>query len=99
MTRLDPQWPVTADPEVADGLSNARRREALAVLREAAAPLALADLAADLAEREAGPAAGAPNYDAIQRRYVMLYHTHVPKLVDAGLVEFDADRRIVSLGS
>lgn len=98
MTRLDSQF-AAADPESVDGLSNARRRGVLAVLREAAAPLALADLAADLVEREDRPAAGPPDYDAIQRRYVMLYHTHVPRLVDAGLVEFDADRRVVSLGS
>ena len=98
MTQLDSQF-AACDPAVADGLSNARRRETLAVLRDAGAPLALADLAADLVEREAGPAAGAPDYDAIQRWCVMLYHTHVPKLADAGLVEFDADRRIVSIGS
>ena len=98
MTQLDSQF-AASDPESAHGLSSARRREVVAVLREAGTPLALADLAADLVEREAGPAAGAPDYDAIQRRYVMLYHTHVPKLVDAGLVEFDADRRVVSLGA
>ncbi|QLD89390.1 hypothetical protein HWV07_10255 [Natronomonas salina] len=98
MTQLDSQF-AASDPAVADGLSNARRRGTLAVLREAGAPLALADLAADLVDREAGPVAGAPDYDAIQRQYVILYHTHVPKLVEAGLVEFDADRRIVSLGS
>ena len=98
MTQLDSQF-AASDPESAEGPSNERRREIVAVLREARTPLALADLAADLVEREEGPAAGAPDYDTIQRRYVMLYHTHVPKLVGAGLVEFDADRRIVSLGS
>ena len=96
MTRLESEPPGVA-PGPGDGLANERRRAALAVLGEAAAPLALADLAADLVERERGPATGAPDHAAIRRCYVSLYHRHVPKLVEAGLVEFDADRRTVTL--
>ena len=99
MTQLDVQVAATFDPELPDSLSDPRRRAVVAVLEDAAAPLALADLASDLVERERGPAGGDPDYEAIQRRYVMLYHRHVPKLVDAGLVEFDADRRVVALAA
>lgn len=96
MTQLESESGGSA-PGPADGLANERRRAALAVLREAEAPLALADLAADLVARER--ASTAPDHEAVQRCYVSLYHRHVPKLVDAGLVEFDADRRTVALGA
>lgn len=83
-------------PGPADARARERRRAVLAVLEGAAAPLALADLAAELVEREqASP--GAADHEAIQRCYVSLYHRHVPKLVDAGLVSFDDDRRTVAL--
>jgi hypothetical protein len=74
--------------------SNARRREALTVLREAGAPLALADLAADIVAAERP--GGAPDYDAIQQCRIMLYHVHVPRLVEAGAVEFDPARQVVA---
>lgn len=74
-------------------VSNARRREALRVLRETGEPLALADLAADLV----GPApqGAAPDYEAIRDCRLVLYHVDVPKLAEAGAVEFDADRFVV----
>lgn len=84
-------------PGPADGRANERRRAVLDALLAAAAPLALADLAVELVERERGPSPGASDHEAIQRCYVSLYHRHVPKLVDAGLVTFDDDRRTVAL--
>ena len=96
MTQLE-SWSTRSGPGSAADPANERRRAVLAVLRAAATPLAMADLAADLVAREEGSAAEAPDYEAVQRCYVSLYHRHVPKLAAAGLVEFDADRRVVSL--
>lgn len=96
MSRLE-SGATASVPGPADGRAKERRRAVLAVLEGAAAPLALADLAAELVEREQGPSPRVPDHEAIQRCYVSLYHRHVPKLVEAGLVAFDDDRRTVAL--
>ena len=77
-------------------LSNAQRREALRVLRAAGAPMALADLAVDVVDDGRRGRGDAPVYEAIQHCRLMLYHVHVPKLVDAGAVEFDPERQVVA---
>lgn len=96
MTHLE-QTSRTSPARGADTLSNGRRREALAALREAGEPLALADLAHDLVVGGRGAATSAADFDAVERRYVGLYHVDVPKLAAAGVVEFDAARRVVGL--
>lgn len=76
-------------------LSHRRRRLVLDVLRERGRPLALADLAADVVRAEAGRPDADPDYEAIRRCRLELYHTHVPKLAAADLVRFDpADRTV-----
>lgn len=72
-------------------LSDDRRRYVVRYLQEATAPVALADLARTITEREsAGPPAGAENRERTIHR--SLYHWHVPKLADAGVVDHDRDR-------
>lgn len=59
--------------------------------------MALADVAAELAAREQPTTTAEPDWDNIKRIYIALYHCHVPKLEDAGLVEFNMARRTVAL--
>lgn len=80
---------------VFDALSDPIRRRTVHLLAESGAELALADLAADLASGEGE--AGDPDWERAQRRLTELYHVHVPKLADAGIVTFDGDLRTVEL--
>jgi len=76
-------------------LSNRRRRFALHALREADERVPLGRLA----ERVAGWEEGVPpeRLDAAERKsvYTSLQQFHLPKMDDAGVVEFDDDRGVV----
>lgn len=78
-------------------LSHSRRRHALRILSETQSTMALADLAADIASHEQPASGGAPNWALIERIYITLFHRHIPKLDDFGLVEFSMARRTVKI--
>lgn len=76
-------------------LAAARRRYALAYLAGRSHPVALADLAEAVAVREHGdPIAAIPDPE-VRRIYLSLYHLHVPKLAEAGVIEYDPDRKAI----
>lgn len=68
-------------------LSDRRRRHILTVLSGRTDPVALTDLARELAGREADDS-DAPA-EACERIAVELHHVHAPKLAAADLVAFD----------
>jgi len=78
-----------------DCLARARRRCILRCLNDAEKPLALADLAAEVANRESQRSDVDP--ETVKDVYLSLYHVHIPKLADADLVQYDKDRRTVGL--
>lgn len=80
---------------VFDTLSHHRRRNALACLSDASGTVALADLAEDVAAREKRSNTELSGGDA-QAVYTTLRHVHLPKLDEAGAVEHDPDRKLVS---
>lgn len=71
-------------------LSSERRRYALSCLQRYRNPMALADLAEEVAllESDKATVAEIPAED-VKTVYMMLYHTHIPKLVDADVVDYD----------
>lgn len=72
-------------------LSDAERRHALRCLGTYQNPVALADLADTVARRTHDePLAEIPPED-VKRVYMRLYHSHVPKLEAADLVEYDQE--------
>lgn len=76
-------------------LAAARRRYALTYLSGRSQPVALADLAEEVAVREHGdPIAAIPDPE-VRRIYLSLYHLHVPKMVEAGAIEYDRDRNAI----
>lgn len=79
-----------------DGLADRRRRYALAVLHEHDAPLALADLADEVATGWDGRRFADGSTGDVEQVYASLYHMHIPKLVEAGLVEYDASQDTVA---
>lgn len=79
-------------------LAHHRRRHVLVCLDQHDR-LALADLADEVAAREHDePIAEIPEEEVLCI-YSSLWHAHVPKLVEANVVEYDQDRDIVSLGA
>ncbi|MFA9416654.1 ArsR family transcriptional regulator [Natrinema sp. HArc-T2] len=78
-------------------LKNRRRREVLAYLLEADETVTLGELAEQIAAWENDTSVNALNSDQRKRVYVALYQTHLPKMDDAGIVEYDQDRGLISL--
>jgi hypothetical protein len=76
-------------------LTNPERRLALAALETAETPLSLRDLATEVVSRERGVPPDEAPAEAVTSASVSLYHVHLPKLVEAGVISFDADRRVV----
>lgn len=73
-------------------LASTRRREVLTALAERAGPVHLEDLVDALGP---GPGGEADASTAEQVR-VDLHHCHLPKLDDAGVVEYDSDEKRVT---
>jgi len=88
--------PLTQDV-VFDILSSARRRYVLYLLRTEDAPVELTELAEDVAAWENDTTVAELTKQQRKRVYVSLYQTHVPKLEDAGLVNYDQDTGEVEL--
>lgn len=74
-----------------DLLSNPRRRFILYYLRIESGPVKLPDLAKEIAAWEYDTPIDELTDQEQKRAYVSLYQTHVPKLVEAGLVDYDTD--------
>ncbi|GAA0672431.1 hypothetical protein ACFQDG_05795 [Natronoarchaeum mannanilyticum] len=83
------------DDETLEALANVRRRLALDCLPSRGESAALAELARRVAVSEAEGTTDAVSEERIERVKRTLYHVHLPKLDDVGLVAFDADERTV----
>lgn len=78
-------------------LHSPRRRYVLSYLTDQDDPVELDDLIARVAAREFDTSVEALSESERKRMYVSLYQTHVPKLANAGLVEYDDERGTVAL--
>jgi hypothetical protein len=79
-----------------DVLGSRHRRRVLSAVLDAPTPVALEELAAAVAAREDGTKAvevSPSRRDGLRTR---LHHVHLAKLDDVGLVEYDADARMVA---
>ncbi|MFB6173325.1 MAG: hypothetical protein ABEI39_01650 [Halobacteriales archaeon] len=81
--------------EIHEVLSNERRQLALRALREAGGPLSARELSERIAEVETGESP--PPRNIRQSAYVSLHQTHLPKLDEMGIVEYDESAKTVSL--
>ena len=72
-------------------LSAERRRIVCDVLVDEGTPIQFGELAAAVAARETAP----PDPDAADNVAVALHHIHLPKLTDAGIIDYDPDTRQV----
>lgn len=78
-----------------DVLRNERRRLTLERLHESETPVDVRDLAEYLATAECGEEPAPRNLR--QSAYVSLHQTHLPKLHDLGIVEYDEEAKRVTL--
>lgn len=80
-----------------DVLSNSRRRFVVACLHASTDPMAVADVAEELAEWECDTPRDEITSEQVTSRSIALHHTHVPKMVDAGMIEYDRGRKTIAL--
>jgi DNA-binding transcriptional ArsR family regulator len=73
-------------------VKNRRRRDVLRYLREHDGETTLSDVAEHIAADENDISRQALSSDQRKRVYIALYQCHLPKMDDAGVVDFDKDR-------
>lgn len=78
-------------------LSNSRRRYLIHTLHQHNGAVELSDLATYTAAWEHGVDIDQIESDQRRRVYISLYQTHLPKLVEYGVVDYDEDANTVSL--
>ena len=82
---------------VFDVLKNRRRRHALHYLKQQEEPVELSELAEQVAAWENDSTVEGISAAERKRVYTALYQSHLPKLDDAGIVEYNQSRGIVEL--
>ncbi|MDS0477767.1 hypothetical protein [Natrinema sp. 1APR25-10V2] len=73
-------------------LQTKRRRDVLRYLRDAEGPVRLRELAEQIAAWEQETTVDNLTSDERQRVYISLYQSHLPKLDNHGIVDYDKDR-------
>ena len=94
---MSSKQPDISQSDVFDVLSNPRRRFVLYYLREIDESVELNELAKAIAAWENDTDESELTDQDRKRVYVSLYQTHIPKLTDVGLVEYDQDSGTVHL--
>lgn len=84
--------------EVFEVLKSPRRRYALYYLRREGGESDLSDLTEQVAAWENETTTSALTTEQRKRVYISLYQTHLPKLDEANIVEYDRDAGVVRLG-
>lgn len=77
-------------------LGSRRRRHAVLALAERASQTSLADLATAVGARETDREPEQVPMGLAKRIQVTLHHTHLPRLADSGIVEYDVDAKMVA---
>jgi len=76
-------------------LSHVERRRALQCLWNHGTELTLADVAEEVTAREAKTSIQNTDPETVTRTYLSLYHSHIPRLEEAGLVAYDQENDLV----
>jgi hypothetical protein len=84
-----------AETEIHDLLRNERRRQVIKHLQGTVGTTTLRDLAERIAEHETGESP--PPKNIRNSVYNSLHQTHLPKLDQRGIVDYDSDRKTIKL--
>jgi len=87
--------PELSQDDVFHLLQTPRRRYVLRYLKEREGPVEMRDIAEQVAAWENDTTVEALTSDERQRVYIPLYQSHLPKLDEEGVVEYDQSRGIV----
>src|SRR6056297_2183247 len=79
-------------------LQTQRRRDALRYLKDNEGPVEMRTLAEQVAAWENDTTVAALTSDERQRVYIALYQSHLPKLAEEGIIEYEKGRGIVERG-
>lgn len=82
--------------EVFDILSADRRQEVLKYLDQTDGTVTLGELAEHIASLECNCEVRELSSQQRKRVYVGLYQCHLPKMAEAGVIEFDSDRKTIA---
>ena len=98
-TRGKERGPELDREDIFDVLSNGRRRYAIEYLksRDEGETIELGDLVDYIAARENDTTVAQVSYKQRKRVYSSLRQTHLPKLSDCGLIEYDRNRGTIAL--
>ncbi|MDG5759747.1 hypothetical protein QA600_10380 [Natronococcus sp. A-GB1] len=75
-----------------------RRRVAVSILAEHTEPFGIDELAVAVANREAELETGDEGRPAVERVALTLHHAHLPRLADAGVIEYEPESRRIDPG-
>jgi len=95
MATVAPRLEELNEEQIHDVLSNKRRKRTIERLKREQGHVSLRSLAEWIAEAESGESP--PPTNVRQSVYNSLHQSHLPKLDDLGIVEYDDDRKEVSL--
>ena len=95
LERLPEEPPPERIDDVLQLLADRRRRLTLAVLRRHGESLSLPDVADEVAVHERGRPLPEISPETVTEIYTSIYHDHLPRLVEAGLVSYDQERDLV----
>jgi DNA-binding transcriptional ArsR family regulator len=97
MSRTEPPESKLSKDTIFSMLSNQRRRHVLHYLKRNEGPATIRELAEQLAAWENAVEIQELTYKQRKRVYTSLHQTHLPKLDDCGIVEYNRDRGIITL--
>jgi len=84
-----------SNEEIFDVLHNERRRHVLQYLRQNGGPVSLGDLASNVAAAEYDCTCEDVTSAQRKRVYTTLQQSHLPRMDDAGIIEYDEDRGVI----
>ncbi|PSP56350.1 hypothetical protein BRC82_02330 [Halobacteriales archaeon QS_1_67_19] len=92
-----PKQETLSEDLIFDVLKNRRRRYTLHYLKQQDRPVELSELAEQVAAWENDTTVEGLSANERKSVYTSLYQTHLPKLADAGIVEYNQNRGVVEL--
>jgi hypothetical protein len=96
-TNLPERSSVLTPKTICNILRNPQRRIMLSILLDCEKPVALADLARSVTAHEMDTPIPELSGEQSKKTYALLRHKHIPKLVDAGIIDHHSDRNTVEL--